>query len=157
GRSQGFRGQPDPATQTRVRSPDRGPAMIDFPLLNACLNGSAGVLLILCYIAIRKRNIPLHKTCILAPGITSAIFLRSYLYYHLVIQQGKPTHFSDRAPEAPSWVATMYLVILLTHTVLAAVVTPMALLTAYRGLRDRLADHVRLARWTLPIWIYVSI
>jgi protein SCO1/2/putative membrane protein len=131
--------------------------MIDFPLLNASLNGSAGVLLILGYIAIRRRNIALHKTCMLAAMVTSAIFLSCYLYYHLVIQQGKPTHFADRAPEAPPWVGTLYLVILGSHTILAAVVTPMALLTAYRGLRDRLADHVRLARWTLPIWLYVSI
>jgi uncharacterized membrane protein YozB (DUF420 family) len=67
------------------------------------------------------------------------------------------TRFEDQAPGAPGWVRPLYLAILLSHTVLAAVVAPMALFTAYQGLRGRLDSHVRIARWTLPIWLYVSV
>jgi putative membrane protein len=87
----------------------------------------------------------------------SALFLASYLYYHFAVKHGEPTRFSSRAPNAPDWVSYLYTVILLTHTVLAALVAPLALYTAYQGLRGRLARHVKVARWTLPIWLYVSI
>jgi len=133
------------------------PTAIDFPLLNACLNAAAGVLLVVGYVAIRRRFIALHKALMLAALAISTVFLSSYLYYHIVVQQGRPTHFSQRAPEAPPWVAKTYLAVLLTHTVLAAAAAPLALATAYLGLRDRLQRHVWLARWTLPIWLYVSI
>lgn len=131
--------------------------MIDFPLLNACLNASAGVLLVLGYLAIRTRKIALHKICMLSALAFSAVFLSCYLYYHLVIQRGQPTYFSDRAPDAPPWMARLYLALLGSHIILAIIMTPLALVVAYLGLRDRLAKHVRLARWTLPIWLYVSI
>ncbi len=130
---------------------------IDFPLLNASLNAAAGVLLVAGYIAVRRRRIALHKACMLAALAMSAVFLACYLYYHLAIQQGKPTRFSERAPEAPAWVARLYLSILLSHTILAAAAAPLALRVVYLGLRDRLQQHVWLARLTLPIWLYVSI
>jgi len=130
---------------------------IDFPLLNASLNAVAGVLLVAGYIAVRRQLIALHKVLMLAALLTSAVFLSCYLYYHIVVQQGRPTYFSERAPEAPVWVVKTYQVVLGSHIILAVVMTPMALVTAYLGLRDRLQGHVRLARWTLPIWLYVSI
>src|SRR5262249_40818709 len=130
---------------------------IDFPALNASLNAAAAVLLLLGYSAIRRRHVALHKASMLAALAVSTIFLVSYLYYHLAIQHGQPTYFSDRAPEAPTWVAKPYLVVLGSHTVLAALVPPLALVTAYLGLRGRLVRHVWLARWTLPLWLYVSV
>jgi protein SCO1/2/putative membrane protein len=133
----------------------RGP--IDFPLLNASLNAAAGVLLLLGFAAIRRRQIALHKACMLTALVVSATFLGCYLYYHLVIQKGQPTHFSDRAPEAPRWVGLTYLAILGSHTLLAALVAPLALYVTWQGLRGNLARHVRVARWTLPLWLYVSV
>jgi len=128
----------------------------DLPTVNACLNATSGLLLIAGYLAIRRRRIMLHKTCMLAALGVSALFLNCYLYYHFGVKSGEATRFADRAPDAPPWVHTAYYAILLTHTVLAAVVAPLALVTAYLGLRDRLARHVQIARWTLPIWLYVS-
>ncbi len=130
---------------------------IDFPLLNASLNALAGVLLVLGYAAVRTRRIALHKATMLTALLVSAVFLGCYLYYHLVVQQGRPTRFSERAPSAPGWVATTYLVVLGSHTVLAALVAPLALTVTYLGLRDRIDRHVRLARWVLPMWLYVSV
>jgi putative membrane protein len=129
----------------------------DLPALNACLNAGCTLLLLLGYAAVRRRQITLHKTCMLAALAVSAVFLTSYLYYHFVVQEGRATRFTERAPEAPPWVAYLYLGILGTHTLLAAAVAPLALITAYLGLRDRRKTHMRIARWTLPIWLYVSV
>src|SRR5262245_10524260 len=104
---------------------------MDFPKLNASLNALAGLLLVVGYLAVRRRRITLHKVCMVAALVVSAVFLGSYLYYHLVIQQGRPTYFSERAPEAPTWVARVYLAVLLSHTLLAAVTAPLALATAW--------------------------
>lgn len=126
----------------------------DLPAVNACLNSLSAVLVIVGYVAIRSRRITLHKALMLAAVVVSAIFLASYLYYHFVVKGGQPTRFpSDTAPTA----YLVYLVILLSHTLLAIAVAPMVLISVYLGLRDRLAGHVRLARWTLPIWLYVSV
>jgi uncharacterized membrane protein YozB (DUF420 family) len=125
----------------------------DPPTVNAVLNGTSGVLLTLGYVAIRWRRVALHKTCMLTALAVSALFLASYLHYHLVVKR-QPTEF---AAEAPGWVRGAYFTVLVSHMVLAAVIVPLALLTAYQGLRDRLARHVRIARWTLPIWLYVSV
>jgi uncharacterized membrane protein YozB (DUF420 family) len=129
----------------------------DLPTVNAVLNSTSAVLLIAGYIAVRSRRISLHKTCMLTALVVSAAFLTSYLYFHFVVKNGEVTHFSERAPSAPRWVASLYGLILLTHTVLAAVVAPLALFTAWHGLRGNFKRHVRIARWTLPIWLYVSI
>ena len=87
----------------------------------------------------------------------SALFLASYLFFHIVIKEWRPTRFADQAPDAPAWVGYLYAAILISHTVLAAFATPLALASAYLGVRDRLSGHVRIARWTLPIWLYVSV
>ena len=129
----------------------------DLPTVNAILNMSSALLLTTGYIAIRSRRVALHKACMLAALAVSATFLASYLYFHFVVKNGVVTHFSERAPSAPHWVASLYGVILLTHTVLAAAAAPLALFTAWQGLRGNFKRHVRIARWTLPIWLYVSI
>jgi uncharacterized membrane protein YozB (DUF420 family) len=128
-----------------------------FPGFNASLNAVSGVLLLAGYAAIRRKQVRLHMTCMLSALAVSALFLGSYLYYHVIIKEGKPTYFEDQAPSAPVWVRKVYLAVLGTHTVLAACTAPLALYTAYQGLRGRLRRHVRVARWTLPIWLYVSV
>lgn len=128
-----------------------------YPKLNALLNAASACCLLLGYLAIRNRRIGLHKTCMMTALVGSAIFLGFYLYYHFVIRHGQPTRFSDRAPDAPALVGYFYSALLLSHTILAAIVAPLAIYTAYQGLRDRLARHVKIARWTLPIWLYVSV
>jgi uncharacterized membrane protein YozB (DUF420 family) len=131
--------------------------MIDFPALNASLNAVATVLLVTGYVAIRARRYRLHVACMVTALVVSTIFLASYLYFHIVVKGGQPTYFQDQAPDAPVSVRVLYYRILATHTVLAVAAAPMALVTAYLGWRGRLVRHVRLARWTLPIWLYVSI
>jgi putative membrane protein len=124
----------------------------DLPALNAVLNSSCAALLVVGYLAVKTRRIAVHKACMLAALATSAVFLGSYLYYHFVVKDGQPTRFTGPEP-----MRTVYLAILISHTVLAVVVTPLALTTAYFGVRDRLSQHVKLARWTLPMWLYVSV
>ncbi len=126
------------------------------PSFNATLNALSGLLLVLGYLTIKRRYIVAHKACMLGALTVSAIFLASYLYLHIVIRGGKATEFAVQNPAAPPWIAWLYYTILLTHTILAIVVAPLALVTAYLGLRDRLRSHRRIARWTLPIWLYVS-
>jgi uncharacterized membrane protein YozB (DUF420 family) len=127
------------------------------PTLNACLNASSAVLLVLGYAAIRARRVTLHKSCMLTALAVSGVFLASYLFYHFGVIRGQHVSFRERVPSAPPWVAEVYVAVLLSHTLLAVVAAPLALVTAYLGLRDRLTRHVRIARWTLPIWLYVSV
>ena len=124
----------------------------DLPAVNAVLNASSAVLLVAGFVAIRKRAVGAHKTCMLSALGVSAIFLSSYLYYHFVVKDGHPTPFTGEG-----WIRIAYFTILLTHTILAVTVAPLALTTAYFGLSNKLARHMKLARWTLPIWLYVSI
>ena len=124
----------------------------DLPSVNAFLNGLSAILLVTGYRAIRRRRIALHQTCMLTALGVSVLFLASYLYYHLQVKGGQPTRFPGEG-----WIRPVYFTILLTHTVLAAVAAPLAVVTAYLGLRGRLKQHVRIARWTLPIWLYVSV
>jgi protein SCO1/2/putative membrane protein len=123
-----------------------------FPTINASLNGLSGLLLVLGFVAIKQRWVAVHKVFMLAALLASAAFLACYLYYHFGILHGHPSGYPGR-----DWTYPTYLGVLISHSLLAAVVAPLALITAYRGLRGRLAGHVRLARWTLPIWMYVSV
>jgi len=125
---------------------------VPWPAINASLNGSCGMLLVLGYLAIRRRWITTHKILMLSALAVSVAFLTCYLYYHLVVQRGQPTRFGGEGLARP-----VYFAILLSHTGLAIAVAPLALVTTYLGLRDRLARHVSLARWTLPLWLYVSV
>ena len=133
------------------------PGAIDFPQLNAALNAASGVLIVLGYAAVRRRRVRLHAACMLSALAVSSAFLASYLYYHVVVKAGVSTKFGDRWPDAPDWVGYTYYTILVSHIVLAAVVVPLALYTAWQGLNDRILRHVRVARWTLPVWLYVSV
>ena len=123
----------------------------DLPTVNAALNATSAVLLQAGYMAIRRRKIRIHKTCMLTALAVSTVFLASYLYYHLVVREGKPTRFAGQGE-----VRLLYFAVLLSHTVLAATVAPLAIITAYLGLRNRIDKHRRIAQWTLPIWLYVS-
>jgi len=127
------------------------------PGFNTALNGMSGLLLVVGYVAIKRRRITLHKTCMLTALAGYAVFLASYLYYHFAIKHGVATEFAKQNPSAPAAVAYLYYALLTSHTVLAALVAPLALITTYLGLRDRFKKHVRIARWTLPIWLYVAV
>jgi len=124
----------------------------DLPSVNAALNGTSAILLLAGYAAIRQRKIVLHKTCMLTALAVSTVFLASYLYFHFVVRAGRPTPFTGEGA-----VRYLYFSVLGSHTLLAMVTAPLAIYTAYLGLRNRLEKHRRIARWTLPIWIYVSI
>ncbi len=129
-------------------------ADFDFPQFNAVLNSSSAVLLILGYLAIRRRQVRLHASCMLTALAVSAVFLASYLYYHIAIKGGQSTPFPTSAPVE---VRRTYYVILISHIILAVPTTLLAVYVAWLGYRGRLSRHVLLARWTLPIWLYVSI
>jgi putative membrane protein len=121
----------------------------DLPLLNATLNGTAAVLLTTGYIQIRRRRRNLHRALMLAAFVTSALFLLSYSIYH--------ANAGSRPFTGHGLVRTIYFAILVSHVVLAALVLPLALVTLSRALRGRFAAHARIARWTLPVWLYVSV
>jgi putative membrane protein len=121
----------------------------DLPALNACLNATSALFLLLAYRAIRRREIERHRGLMLAAAITSAVFLVSYLTYHARVGS---VRFTGQGP-----VRTVYFAILISHTILAATVLPLVLRTLYLGLRRRDGQHRRIARWTFPIWLYVSV
>jgi uncharacterized membrane protein YozB (DUF420 family) len=121
----------------------------DLPAVNAVLNGTAALFLISGYILIRRGRRQLHRRCMLAALVTSALFLVSYLVYHFNTGS-RP--FPGQGP-----IRIAYFTILITHVVLAATILPLALTTTARGLRAQYDRHVRIARWTLPVWIYVSV
>lgn len=118
------------------------------PALNATLNALCGVLLILGFIFIRRRKIFAHRVAMTAAFLTSVAFLISYLIYHYQVGS---VRFQGQG-----WIRPVYFSILLTHTVLAAAVLPMALVTLSRALAQKFDRHRRIARWTLPVWLYVS-
>ena len=123
--------------------------LTDLPALNATLNATAAILLACGYVMIRRGRIQAHRRFMLAAFSTSALFLVSYVIYHANVGS-RP--FQGQGP-----IRLVYYTILITHVVLAAAILPMALVTATRGLRARFDAHVRLARWTLPLWMYVSV
>jgi putative membrane protein len=123
--------------------------LADFPALDAALNATSAVLLTLGFIFIRRKNIPAHKTCMLSAFGTSSLFLVCYLWYHA---HHGVTHFS-----AQGLVRGFYFTLLGSHSVLAAVIVPLVLMTLYRALRKRFQQHRKIARWTLPLWLYVSV
>ena len=129
----------------------------DFPAFNATLNALSAVLLLAGWLAVRKQLVRLHIACMLSAIVVSSVFLAAYLFYHIVVKEWQPTRFTDKAPDAPVWLQWTYRTILGTHTLLAVSVAPLALFTAYQGLRWRIQRHVAIARWTLPIWLYVSV
>jgi uncharacterized membrane protein YozB (DUF420 family) len=121
----------------------------DLPALNATLNASSGGLLVAGYIFIRRGNALAHKRCMIGALTVSALFLVSYVIYHL--------NAGSRPFPGQGLIRPVYFTILITHVILAAAIVPLALVTAGRGLRGRYEQHVRIARWTLPLWLYVSV
>jgi uncharacterized membrane protein YozB (DUF420 family) len=119
------------------------------PHINAALNATAAVLLVLGYIFVRRGRFDAHRACMVAAFAMSTLFLVSYLAYHYEVGSRR---FPGTGP-----IRTVYLTILFTHTVLAALVPPLAVITLYRAFRSRFDRHIRIARWTLPIWLYVSV
>lgn len=121
----------------------------DLPALNASLNATSGVLLCVGYALIRRGRRTAHRNVMISAFSCSIVFLVSYLIYHYQVGSVKF--------EGAGVVRTLYLSILLTHTVLAALVPFLAVVTLVRGLRNRIDKHRRIARITLPIWLYVSV
>ena len=121
----------------------------DLPALNATLNGLSAILLTVGYVLIRRGRRDIHKRVMLAALTTSALFLISYVVYHLNTGS-RP--FPGQGP-----IRVVYFVILITHVILAATILPLALTTTARGLLCQYDRHVRIARWTLPLWLYVSV
>ena len=120
-----------------------------FPPLNASLNALSGVFLLLGYICVRRRNLRAHRFFMLSACATSVLFLCSYLTYHFFAGS---TRFLGTGT-----VRTIYFAILISHTILAVVVVPLAIGSVWNGLRDHVETHRRISRWTFPIWMYVSV
>lgn len=121
----------------------------DLPALNASLNALSAVFLLSGYLLIRNGRVALHKKCMLGALAASALFLTSYVIYH--------ANTGSRPFEGQGAIRLVYFAILITHVILAATILPLALVTAARGLRSQFPRHVKIARWTLPIWLYVSV
>jgi|SRR5215475_3444756 len=119
------------------------------PTVNATLNALSAVLLVWAYVLIRRKQVAQHRRVMLTAFVTSCLFLVCYLVYHAQVGSVRFQH--------PGIIRTVYLSILGSHTVLAAAVPVLAIITLRRGLSARYDPHRRIARWTLPIWLYVSV
>jgi len=122
----------------------------DLPAVNATLNGLSAILLGFGYKFIKEKRIQAHRNCMIAAFITSIIFLACYLTYHIVVHA--VTRFRD-----PAWFRPIYLTLLTSHTILAVTIVPMILMTLNRALKERFEMHKKIARWTWPLWMYVSV
>ena len=123
--------------------------MLSHPALNAALNGASAILLSMGYLMIRRGRVLAHKSCMGLAFISSTVFLISYLVYHARV--------GSVAFRGQGWIRPVYFTLLASHTVLAAAILPLALITLSRALREQFDRHKRIARWTLPLWLYVSI
>jgi uncharacterized membrane protein YozB (DUF420 family) len=119
------------------------------PGINAALNSASAILLLAGYLFIRNKQVLAHKACMLAAFTTSTVFLFSYLIYHY--------HVGSVPFRGQGWIRAVYFSILISHTVLAALIVPLVLITLTRALKGRFDRHKRIARWTLPLWLYVSV
>jgi putative membrane protein len=119
------------------------------PTVNAVLNASAAVAMLAGFVAIRQGRVAMHRACMLTAVGLSILFLCSYLVYHAQV--------GSRPYTGGGWLRTLYFAILLSHTVLAVLIVPMVATTLYRALRSQFVRHARLARVTLPVWLYVSV
>jgi uncharacterized membrane protein YozB (DUF420 family) len=123
--------------------------VLDLPGVNATLNGVSALLLLSGYRFIRRGDVERHRLCMVTAFVVSVLFLVSYLVYHYHVG-------STRFP-GTGWIRAAYLTLLVTHVVLAALVPPLAIVTLYRGARGDVPRHRRIARITLPVWLYVSV
>lgn len=125
------------------------PDVSGLPALNAVLNGTSAALLVTGYVFIRRRRVAAHLTCMLSAFGVSTLFLISYVIYH---------YYAGARPfTGQGWIRPVYFALLISHIVLAAVIVPLALTTIYRALTSQFARHMAIARWTLPLWLYVSL
>lgn len=120
-----------------------------FPALNAGLNATSGFLIVLGFISIKQRAWTAHALCMILAMVTSALFFVSYIYYHL--------HHGSTPFPYHGWIRFVYFSILISHTILAVTVPPLAIWTLVEALRSRFDRHVKIAKFTFPIWLYVSI
>ncbi len=121
----------------------------DLPTLNAVLNGTSAVLLAFGYLFIRRKKVNLHKACMVSAFVISTLFLVSYLIYHY--------HAGSKPFPGEGWTRPLYFAILISHVILATVTLPLSIVTLARGVRGRFEKHRSIARWALPIWLYVSV
>lgn len=121
----------------------------DLPAVNATLNAVAATLLVVGYRYIRRGMVAHHRACMTSAFLVSVVFLVSYVVYHA---EAGSVRFTETG-----WPRVVYFAILVTHIPLAALIVPLALLTMWRALRGQFDRHVRIARWTLPLWLYVSV
>ena len=120
-----------------------------FPALNATLNGTSAALLLTGRVLIAKGRMAAHRACMIAAVVVSLLFLGCYLYFHAMVGN---IRFLGQG-----WARPVYFGILISHTTLAAAIVPLAIITLNRGLRARYDKHRAIARWTWPLWMYVSI
>lgn len=119
------------------------------PAVNATLNGISAILLLMGFIAIRKGNKEFHQRCMISAFAVSAVFLICYLVYHYYAGSTKFT--------ATGWIRPVYFSILISHVILAAAIVPMILMTMWRAWKKDFEKHKKIARWTWPLWMYVSV
>lgn len=124
-------------------------SIADLPALNATLNAAATVCLAVGWVCIRQGRIPAHRASMIGALVCSTAFLTSYLVYHY--------HAGSRPFTGAGWIRGVYFAILLTHVVLAAAIVPLVLVTVVRAVRGQFLRHRAVARWTLPLWLYVSV
>jgi len=135
--------------RARTSSPATTRASLLLPTVNALLNATSAVLLSVGYVLIRNGKRAAHQTCMVTAFVVSSMFLITYLVHHAQV---------GNVPFAgPEWLRPIYLSVLIPHIVLSAVIVPMALITLTHAWRGRFAPHRRIARWTLPLWLYVSV
>jgi uncharacterized membrane protein YozB (DUF420 family) len=120
-----------------------------FPSINAFLNGTSAILLFIGHRYIKRNDMRAHKRLMITALITSSLFLICYLYYH--------AHVGSVRFQGQGWSRPLYFTILISHTILAAAIVPLVIVTLTRALRERFDRHRAIARWTYPIWMYVSI
>jgi putative membrane protein len=121
----------------------------DLPAINAMLNGTSALLLVAGYIAIRKRRVTVHRALMLSALGASVLFLVSYLFYHY---RAGTTRFTGEG-----LARLIYFIVLTSHTILAALIVPLVVVTLYLAVRESFPRHRRIARWTFPLWLYVSV
>ncbi len=126
----------------------------DLPAVNATLNGLSMVFLSAGFILIKRGNKIAHRNCMVAAFVTSTLFLACYLYYHYQMKQ----HYGEAHTKflEPAWFRPIYLVILFTHLIGAFAIVPLVFTTFYRAIKGDFEGHKRIARWTWPVWMYVS-
>ena len=127
----------------------------DLPAVNASLNGLSAIFLTLGFIFIKRKNKIAHRNCMISAFCTSILFLICYVIYHSYRYYA--LHIGPTRFENPQWFRPIYLTILISHTILAIVIVPLILITLSRALREKFDRHKKIARWTWPLWMYVSV